>query len=245
MPTSVAFQTSLSAPRGNAPALVESLRRSRWFAGLPAALQHEIVSASVVQRYERGEVVIKEGAPPRGMFAVLEGRFHATRFLADGREVLLHVGTEGLWFGDYGCFTGKPSVGGVIAAARSKLLFLPKAQFERIVAAEPGWFRLFAEVLFDRHAVMYRYLAEIQGLTPEQVLAVRLRDLANQWGATTATEGPFEIRVTQAELASMIGVSRQTLSGFLAKLAARGAIEVAFGSIRVVDLRALEAGSGR
>lgn len=213
---------------------LELLRRGRWFAGLPDVLQREIVTASVEQAYERGEFIIKEGSPPRGMFAALEGRIHATRFVAEGREVLLHVLTEGVWFGDYGCYSGQRSIGSLVAASRAKVLCLPIAAFERIVADEPRHFRRFADLMLERYAVLFRYVTEVQGLSPEQVLALRLRDLATQWGDEPA-HGPVEVNVTQAELASMIGVSRQTLSGFLARLASRGAIEIGFRTIRILD----------
>ena len=40
--------------------------------------------------------------------------------------------------------------------------------------------------------------------------------------------------MTQAELATMVGVSRQTLSALLGRLEARGVIETGFRSIRVL-----------
>lgn len=214
--------------------ILATLRKGSWFARLPQPLQSLIVARSAIQSAGKGAYVIREGAPAKGLFALLEGRVHVTKFASDGREVLQHVGTPGVWFGDYACFTGKPSVGSVIAASRIRVLFLSRAEFERIVADEPRHYRSFAALSLERCALLYRYLAEVQGLTPEQILQLRLRDLATQW-QEESVPGPVEVTVSQAELASMVGVSRQTLSGFLAKLAARGAIEVGFRSIRVLD----------
>lgn len=210
------------------------LRQGSWFGGLPEPLQSLIVARSAIQSAGKGAYFIREGEAARGLFALLEGRVHVTKFASDGREVLQHVGTPGIWFGDYACFTGKASVGSVIAASRARVLFLSRAAFERIVADEPGHYRSFAALSLERCALLYRYLAEVQGLSPEQILQLRLRDLATQW-QDDVVAGPVEVMVSQAELASMIGVSRQTLSGFLARLAARGAIEVGFRSIRVLD----------
>lgn len=210
-----------------------ALTKESWFRGLPEPLQNLIVQRSVVQSYDKGAQIIREGAPARGLFALLEGRVHATKFTSDGHEILFHVGAPGNWFGEYACFTGRPSIGSVIAASRVRVLFLSRAAFERIVADEPRYFRCFADLTLWRCALLYRYVAEAQGLTPEQILLLRLRDLAHQW-RDDRPPGPVEVMVTQNELASMIGVSRQTLSGFLAKLAARGAIEIGFRSIRVL-----------
>lgn len=75
--------------------LIEQLREGTWFGGLPMELQTLIAQSSVVRSYRRGESIVQQGEPTRGMFYVLEGRNRAVNLLDDGREVLIHIGEVG------------------------------------------------------------------------------------------------------------------------------------------------------
>jgi CRP-like cAMP-binding protein len=212
------------------------LGQGAWFGRLPARLRALILSRSTVRSYRKGEVIIREGEPGKGMAAVLDGHVHLLRRVGEAREVLVDVGEAGYWFGNYGTLSGgAPSIGSIVATTPVRALFLPLAAFERIVDDDPGYYREFARILIDRFAHMYRYLVEAQGLDPEEWLRTRLLDLAHvRRGDDAADAGPVSILVSQAELATMVGVSRQTLSALLARLEARGVIETGFRSIRVL-----------
>jgi DNA-binding GntR family transcriptional regulator len=51
--------------------------------------------------------------------------------------------------------------------------------------------------------------------------------------------GAISLTVSQADLARMVGVSRQTLNALLGKVAHAGLVEVGFRRIRVLDLARL------
>ncbi len=54
------------------------------------------------------------------------------------------------------------------------------------------------------------------------------------WRDDLPTSGPVDLPLSQVELASMVGLSRQRLSTLLGRLAAQGLIEVGFRNIRVL-----------
>jgi CRP-like cAMP-binding protein len=211
------------------------LRQGAWFGRLPKPLQDLIFERSVARTFRKGEHVARQGELARGLGAVLDGHVHLLRRVGDAREVLVDVGEAGYWFGNYGTLSGgAPSIGSIVATTPVRALFLPLASFERIVDDDPGYYREFARILIDRFAHMYRYLVEAQGLDSEEWLRTRLLDLAHVRRGDAADAGPVSILVSRAELATMVGVSRQTLSALLARLEARGVIETGFRSIRVL-----------
>ena len=211
------------------------LKEGAWFGGLPPALQKLILQESVVRTYRKGQVIVREGEPPKGLFVVLEGRVRAIRDVGNGDEVLLHVGEAGCWFAYYSVFHGAPSIGSVVADSRVRVLVLTVLRFERIVEDEPRYFRAFANLALEHYAVLFRYVAEGHGLPPEDLLRMRLADLAALRRRDRPTGGPVSVNVSQADLATMVGVSRQTLNGLLARLQLDGLIEVGFRRIRVLD----------
>jgi CRP-like cAMP-binding protein len=65
-------------------------------------------------------------------------------------------------------------------------------------------------------------------------LWTRLQDLAAIRRLDAQIQGPVDINVSQTELATMVGVSRQTLCMLLGRLQERGQIDVAYKRIRVL-----------
>lgn len=223
---------------------LEFLRRGHWFGGLPAGLQSSILARSIVRSYKKGAHIVREGAACRGVYAVLAGRVHVRRGVGASAGSLFHVGEAGFWFGEYGTLSGAPAIASIVAATSARVLLLPAAEFELIVAAEPRYFRLFATLLIDRYAIVFRYASEAKGLAAEEWLCTRLQDLARMHRLDAPGDGPVDIHASQAELATMVGVSRQTLCMLLGRLQERGLIEVNYKKIRVLAPTGLHAWNG-
>lgn len=223
-------------------AAVALLKKGAWFGSLPPDLQATILQRGVVRSYRKGQVVIQEGESPKGLFAVLEGAVRGLCQVGDADEVLIHVGEAGLWFGVYGLLSGAPSIGSVITDAATQVLMLPIAEFGRIVEEEPRYYRHFAALALQHYALLYRYVAEGHGLPREELLCRRLVDLAEFRRRDNPTEGPVSLTVSQADLATMIGVARQTVNVILTRLEAHGLIEVGFRTIRILDEERLRKG---
>lgn len=212
------------------------LRKGDWFRNLPPALQSLIVARATVRRHRKGESILREGLPAKGLFVVLDGCVRIVRSVGDAKEVLLAVAESGFWFGDYSTLMGgAPSVTSIIAKAPMRTLFLSAADFERIIRDEPRYFRDFARMTIGRYGLLYRYVAEAAGLPREDWLRARLVDLAAVRRNETSATGPVTLNVSQAELASMVGVSRETLRTLLVRLKERGLIEIGFRNIRVLE----------
>jgi len=218
-----------------------------WFGTLPEQLQSGIVSRSRLMTFRKGEVLIRQGDVAKGMHALLAGHTRHLVQVSEEEEVLLHVGDPGIWVGEYPLLSGLRSNGSVVASVPSRTLFLPAREFEAIVDEEPRHLRHFSRLLAYRWGVAFRFLAESHGLTPEGWLLSRLNGIIDiQRSVESSEPRPDTISISQSQLANMIGLSRQTLSVLLARLAKRGLIDIGFRSIRVrrnPDL--MEAGTTR
>ena len=215
------------------------LSAGEWFGGLPGALQGLILDRSVVRKYAKGQVISLEGCGSKGLFAVLDGMVHAVRQVGDGEESLMHVCEPGFWFAEYALLSGKATLITFLAQTPAKMLQLPKAHFDRIVAEEPRYYEPFARLALDRYADLVRVFAEVRDLAPEARLRGRLAVMAQMRMKERPLTGAVSLAVSQADLARMIGVSRQTLNALLSKLHQTGLIEVGFRCIRVLDAACL------
>jgi CRP/FNR family transcriptional regulator, cyclic AMP receptor protein len=212
---------------------IKVLRAGRWFASLPHELQARIAQLAVLRQFRTGQYLLRTGDPPLGMFGLVRGRTRHVYPVGEDREVLLHVGGPGLWTGEYPLISGQRSINSVIADAPTAALFLSAADWHRIVDEEPGWMRHFAMLLADRFATAYRAYAEAQALSHDEWVHARLRLVAQverEHGAVAP-----QIRLSQSHLATMLGVSRQTLNAALTRLQRRGLLRVSFRMIELIE----------
>jgi CRP-like cAMP-binding protein len=216
---------------------IRRLTSGGLFAGLPAAMQAEVLKRSVVRSFGKGQCLIREGQPGKGLHGLLHGRTHHLRLVGESDQVLLHVGEPGIWFGEFPLVTGQPAVGSVVAATAVRTLFLARAEFERLLEADPRCMWPVARLLGERYALAFRYAAEARGLAPLEWLRSRLYGILEVQQSGTTGSGSMDITVSQSELANMVGLSRQTLNALLAELEARGFIKVGYRRIRVLGRR--------
>jgi CRP-like cAMP-binding protein len=222
---------------GNRPApwIPRLLGEGAWFTALPEALQQEFVRRSVVRSYRRGQLVTRADRRLEGLYGLLEGRLEVTRPVGDGGEDLIHVGEPGFWIGEYSLLTGEPAVVSTRAATSVQVLLLPRREFERLIDAEPRWFQPFAMLALTRYSLIVRQLSDTRALPPDQRLRARLADLVELRRTERSGRGPIVLRLSQEELARIVGVSRQTLNVLLADLRHEGLVEVGFRSLRIPD----------
>jgi CRP-like cAMP-binding protein len=217
------------------------LRQGTWFRGLPEALQVAFVQRSTVRSYRRRQQVTRAGLRVDGLYGVLEGRLAVVRPVGAEGEDLIHIGEPGFWIGEYSLLTGEAAVVGTVAATASQVLVLPRPEFDRLVAEEPRWYRAFATLALERYALMVRQLSDTRSLSPSERLRLRLADLVELRRAERAGRGPVVLRLSQEELARIVGVARQTLHPLLSALREEGLVEIGFRSLRVPDVERLYA----
>ncbi|MBB1636028.1 CarD family transcriptional regulator [Cupriavidus sp. UME77] len=211
------------------------LAADAWFGNLPDMLQRKIIEYGTVRSFSKRALISAQESSPKAMCAVLEGRVRVTRMLADGEESLYHVGNPGFWFGPLALMTNEKTTTAVIADTDARLLVLSRAQFERIVNEDPAAYRYFALLIAQRYAGVLRYISDTKLMAPEARVRARLAELLLLQRPLVPQGGPVTLKVSQVDLAAMIGVSRQTLNELLKQLEKRGLIEIAFRSIRVMD----------
>jgi CRP-like cAMP-binding protein len=206
-----------------------------WFRGFPAPLQDLILERSVVRKFAKGQVISVEDSEPDAFYAVLEGSIHLVREVGGGEEALLHVGEPGFWYGLHYLLTGTRTVATVLAHTPVRALMLSKSQFDRILAEDPRFYECFARLVLDRYVTLVRWFAEVRDLAPEARVRGRLASMATMRKQDRPEAGAISLAVSQADLARMAGISRQTLNAILGQLEKAGLIEVGFRRIRVLD----------
>jgi CRP-like cAMP-binding protein len=213
----------------------QKLGQGRWFGGLPAALQQQLLVCAELLEFAKGEFILREGVAADALYAVVDGQVKALRSGGGDKPALLYVGERGLWFGEHALLTDMPRLINVVACRKTRVLQVAKADVERIVEAEPRYYRDMVRLGMRRAAIYLEAYAQAASLAPEQRLLGRLALLTRLRQDEQPDQDPVELPLSQVDLAAIVGVTRQTINPLVRAMADRGLIELRFGRIRVLD----------
>ncbi len=197
------------------------------FADLEPAALASLERAAELRDFPVGAVIVSQEEPGESLFVLARGRVKVVLYGESGREVILSIFKQpGDFFGEMALLDDEPRSATVIAAERSRLLVLSRAAFQEHIAAHP---RTALRVLTELSRRLRRADEVIGNLALLDVygrLAGKLRELAASDGEEREDGILIRQRPTQAEIAAMIGTSRETVSRALSELARRGFLEM-------------------
>jgi len=205
------------------------LRSLPYFATLGAEEIKRMEKDLLECSFGKGELLFLEDEPCQGLYAVRSGQIRIFKSSSEGREQVLLIAKPGDTFNDVPVFDGGPNPASASALEPSTVCIVPKETVLSLVADCPSALtiiRLFAARL--RHLTLL-----VEDLSFRHVvsrLAKTLLELAVVEG------GPSPVpRLTQDEMAAMVGTIRDVISRALRALEKAGAIRVEGRRILVVD----------
>jgi CRP/FNR family transcriptional regulator, cyclic AMP receptor protein len=196
----------------------------------------EELSGSLQQRrYAKGEVIFHQGDVGTALFIVRRGEVAIRLSSAEGKEVILALLGRGDAFGELALLDGEPRSTDAVAREESSLLSLHQEDFRRFLVERP-------QVAMGLLAVLSRMVRRVTQIVHDSAfLDARARlvrvlvDLARTQGQQ-GSEGRVIIpRLTQAELANLCGVTRESANKWLRFYAREGLLTYEGGQITLVD----------
>lgn len=204
-----------------------------WLSRRPMMFREEVVHRSRLRSFDTGESLYNYGDGLNGMFGLLCGQMLIRVPPAD---TIVNVVRPGQWLGDATAFMREPRWVSLTAGSTLHVLHLSQANFDEMVrdAENCRHFAInTAETLAEAATV-------VSNLTqPDSEVRVAQRLLTFMGVHEEARLAAFAF--SQADLATMCGLSRQTMSKVLSGLAARGIIAVHYRRIEIIDIAALRA----
>ena len=207
------------------------LARTELFKGVDDAARRRIAERVGERVVERGRSVFVQGEPGDRMYILAEGAVKLYVSSRDGGIVELARHQPPASFGELALLDGGPRSASAEAVERSVLLVVIRAELLRLVHSEEK----VAEALLRALGTMVRrttrqvtdlVFLDLRGRVARQLLL--LAEDGNRAGAVTR-------RVTQGELATMVGGARQTVNQVLKSLESSGCIRADGRTIALLD----------
>jgi len=207
----------------------------------PAEALRRLAAASRVRRYRRGARLVSGGEPLQAALLIASGDVEASFSSADGRQFTYMLGARGMIFGLLPLLDGQGVPHDLNALDAVSVVVIPFSAIRAELAARPT---LWESLALDM-ALRFRSLFDIvQGhvLDPAPVrLANVLVRLAQTEGQAVPEGVAIRVRLSQARLGELVGVTRQTAMQLVHELEARGLLVWRYGRAVVRDLPGLQA----
>lgn len=232
----------------------DALRDCGLFAGLDDASFELVAAALRSRRFRRGEVIFHAGDPGDALFLVADGHVKITLPADDGSEpaILTTVGPGG-FFGTLALLDGAPRSATAVALDPVETSVLRREALDRLVDTEPAVRRALLAAL---SAEIRRLTAQVEDLHFLDLPGRLARHLLRAIATTSAGEGADGLAAydpgerptgehrldwpyTQAELAGMIGGSRQSVNRLLADFVDQGLLRFEGETLVIPDAERL------
>lgn len=191
------------------------------FLGLSDEDLHTIECHAVPKSYRKNTVLIERGDETTSLYLIVSGRVKV--YVADdaGKEIVLNTQESGEHFGELALLGDTRRTASVMTVDDSKFLVITKRAFLECLATHPNIALNLIRALVER----------VRALT-DNVSNLALRDVYGRLTAALMENAKEEDgklitdRLTQQELASLVGSSREMVSRIFKDLKAGGYITV-------------------
>lgn len=206
---------------------VALLRQVPLFAAVgPETL--EMLAPHVRRRtFRASETLFFAGDPGHTLYILVSGSVKICRYTPDGDRVVIALLGPGKWFGEMSLLDGKPRSADAIVAEPAELLMLDRESFQTILRSNHGIALDMLAVMADRLRRTNDAVNISAGLSIGGRVARQLLELAEMYGEPTPDGGKrIKRKLTQQEIAEMVGCTRESVNKTLAGLKREKAIVI-------------------
>jgi CRP-like cAMP-binding protein len=202
--------------------------------GLAAALR----SSGMERKFSRGQALFTEGDLGERVFMIERGWVTLRTTGPDGEEMILALRGPGEVVGEMSAFDGAPRTATAVAVGAVEVTVAPARTIAQVLEKDIDAANDFARILAARLRESDRQRLEYTVLDTLARVARRLLDLAERFGRPVDDGVKVELPLSQEELASWCGASRESTVKALRTLREIGLITT---GRRVVTLHDLDA----
>lgn len=204
----------------------EPLKNYYLLSGLSEEQLVEVTRLVHYRRYQRGRIIFMEGEPGEAIFLLKSGRVKIYKQDEEGREQILHYINPGDIFAEVVLFDGGSYPANALVVEDSEIGMIKNCDMDNLIISHPEMALSMLKIMsrrlrFSQHQIMELALKD----TTRRTAGILLQ-LAHEHGKPTAKGLLIPLNLTNQELASLVGTSRETVNRILSEFRRGGAVTV-------------------
>lgn len=212
----------------------------RWLTELDTEQRAKLLTSARRHKVRARAVVVRRGDPADEIYLVVRGRLKVSVVNESSRETTFEILAPDDVFGEVGLFAGGQRTADVTAMEDCELLALRRADLLLAIRNEPSIGMVLLRVMAEHIASLSNELEQASSLSATTRFARCLCKLAERFGVELLPRNlQIRLKLSQQDLADLIGVSRVFANGCLRSWARAGVLTHRAGQLTVHDLPAL------
>jgi CRP/FNR family transcriptional regulator, cyclic AMP receptor protein len=200
-----------------------------------------LLSASLgSQPFERGATIFHQGSVGNTLYLIVRGQVRIYTSSLLGQEISVTLFRDGDFFGELSLLDGQERSASAVAMRDTTTLTLHRAAFLHAVRTYPEIAVAVLEQLSARLRHTNTYIEHLASTSAPQRVIRTLLDLADQHGVLEQGTTRIDLHLTQDDLASLAGTTRETVNRVLGGLREQGLIRIERARLSVLNLAQLE-----
>jgi len=191
------------------------------FAGLTKEALADVEQHGSVKSFRKGAIVISQDDETYSLYVILSGSVKVFISGEDGREAVLNYQRAGDYFGDLALIDKQPRVASVMTTEPSTFMIISREDFLTCLSHNPEIAINLIKPMTERMRMLAQNVSSLALLDVYGRVARILLQQASEQDGVLATD-----KLTQQEIADMVGASRAMVSRILKDLKAGGYISV-------------------
>lgn len=219
----------------------DALAESDLFGSLYDDEIDRLVTFGTTRPYAEGNVIFQRGDSGDSLMIVIRGRVKISNVSVDGKEAVLNFIEPGNCFGEIAMLDGKTRSADATTLQDTELFLLRKVDMLRFIESHPDVVWRVMGVLCAKLRRTTEMVEDSILLTMEPRIARGILRLMGDYGRKSGEDIRIEMRMSQRELGSYVGLARENVNRHLGNWRQRGILTMENGYIVVHDRAALEA----
>ncbi|NSB14372.1 Crp/Fnr family transcriptional regulator [Clostridium beijerinckii] len=186
----------------------------------------EIVNKIDHKEFSKGDVIFTEGNIANTLYFINEGKIKLYKYTKDGKEQILHILSEGDFFGELELI--KPSKYGFNSKAieDAKICTLTKEEMKDIMMKNAEIGIKVLETVGERLSKVENLVQNLATNDVDSRMAYLIIELMEKYGKNVDGNISVKLPISREDMASFIGVTRETISRKLKKLEDENLIKI-------------------
>jgi CRP/FNR family cyclic AMP-dependent transcriptional regulator len=210
---------------------------TRLFGELDPATLSSLAQRAIERSYKKGQLLVYQGDPGDSVFVIIDGLVKVMVTSEEGEEMVLVTLRPADTFGELSLVDGGPRSASAEAVEPTRVLIITRTILLGLLDEHPSLTDTLLRSLGSLVRRLTEQAADLVFLDIHGRMAKLLVTLAEDRGKQTGDGIVLDLNLTQADLAAMVGGSRQSVNQTLRSFESRGYLEI---EGRAIKLRKLE-----
>ncbi len=205
---------------------IKSLKKTALFSSLTYDELQRIQGNIVFKNIQKDEIVLYEENTSEFMYIILDGEAKVVQSVESGKEIIISMHQSGEFFGELSLIDGKTAPATVCATRDSMIAIISKHDFYALLFSQNKVLENVLKILCSRLRESMQKIQILNFNNAAQRIKMLFLMLAETYGEQSEDGTILKIKLIHQDIASMTGLTRETVTRIIDKWRRGGEIQV-------------------